>query len=115
MFDWTVAMSHLDSAIDVMELGIENAVYVRAAFAGQTFRKTYTIKFIRNTHDGKSTIVTIGCELYNCDNDHLVFSADKLMLFLGVTNPTKISREPNEKAKPIPSQSKLLILCQRHS
>lgn len=78
-----LSMSHVDSSLDVLDLGFENAVYVNPAFSGDTIHKSFTVKSIRPTQNKANTIVTIKCNLFNQKNQLLV-SADKIMLFYGL-------------------------------
>jgi hypothetical protein len=106
LLNYAVGMSHVDDTKVVLDLGFENAVYVQAAHAGQTFSKTFTIKRIRQTSNGKHTILTIKCDLINTKTKAVVFTVDKIMLFKGVTNAAAESREPEIKKQV--SQSMLL-------
>jgi len=86
-------MSHVDDTRAVLDLGFENATYLRPAYAGETFRKSFIFKRLRTTSDGNNTVATIGCELHNLKHE-LVFQVDKVMLFYGLTNPNNRSVEP---------------------
>ncbi len=70
-------MGHVDENRAVLDLGFDNAVYIRPAYAGETFKQMFTIKHLRQTSDGDSTIMTVGCELVN-QKGQLVFSVDKV-------------------------------------
>lgn len=98
----TVSMAHVDETRGVLDLGYENAVYVRPVYAQDTLKQTFTIKHLRNTSDKHHTIVTVGCELMNQKNQ-LVFACDKIMLYPMVTAPHKISIAPSTPPKPIAS------------
>jgi len=95
----TVSMSHIDDTREVLDLGFDNAVYVRPAYEKETFRKTFIVKRLRTTSDGRNTVATIRCELLNTNNE-LVFTADKTMLFYGLTNPNNRSVIPRSPEVP---------------
>jgi hypothetical protein len=92
----TISMAHVDESREVLDLGFERAVYIRPAFAGDTLRQTFMIKHLRNTSDGKNTIVTVGCELHNQRNQ-LIFSVDKIMLYPMITHPYKLIKASTKK------------------
>ena len=95
----TISMAHVDETRSVLDLGYENAVYVRPGFPGDTLKQVFTIKHLRNTSDEKSTIVKVGCELFN-QKSQLIFSVDKIMLYPMITNPYKLSVAPTHPAPP---------------
>lgn len=105
MFFLTGSMSHVDETKEVLELATRNAVYLQPAYAGDTFRKVFHIRGLRAAKDGKATIVTIKCELFN-QRDEKVFSLDKLMLYPVATNANTHIRPP--ESKPAPPESGLL-------
>ena len=107
-----ISMTHVDESREVLDLAYDNAVYVRPAFAGDTFRQTFTIKHLRNTSDGKNTILTVLCELYN-QRQQLLFSVDKVMLYPQQTHPYKLS--PAAKSPPPPPRSHLLAHLMYHA
>ena len=76
----TASMSHLDELTEVLEYGMYNAVYVRPAYCGDTFKKQFTIVRMRPTIDGSRTVITYKCELYNQRNQ-IVFTCDKAMVY----------------------------------
>jgi len=98
----TVSMSHVDSNKEVLDLGFDNAIYRVPAYPGQTFRKQYIIKGLR-TSDGKGTVATIRCELYNMDQE-LVFDVDKQMLFYGQVNEDNKTSESSRSTPGPPSR-----------
>lgn len=81
-----VSMSHVDEELEVMELGFKNGMYLKPAYAGDTFRKTYSVKAIRpldREYAGvktEGTKVTLKCQLVNQDNEK-IFSIDKIMWY----------------------------------
>ena len=89
----TISMAHVDEALNVLDLGYNNAIYVRPCFSGDTLRQIFTIKHLRNTSQSDATIVTVGCELYN-QRQQLVFTCDKLMLYPKSTPELRISAAP---------------------
>lgn len=109
---YAISMTHVDESREVLDLAYDNAVYVRPAFAGDTFRQTFTIKHLRNTSDGKNTILTVLCELYN-QRQQLLFSVDKVMLYPQQTHPYKLS--PAAKTPPAPPRSHLLAHLMYHA
>lgn len=78
-----VSMSHVDPEREVLDLGLENAQYIRPAFERDTFHKTFTVKSVRPTRDGQDTVIVFHCEVFN-QNQELVFSVDKAMMYRGV-------------------------------
>lgn len=72
------SMSHADHA--KAQTGYRNAKYHWPAFAGDTFRKRFTIQSLRTTSDGRRSIFNILCELRN-QRDRIVFTTEKTMLF----------------------------------
>jgi len=93
-----ISMAHVDETLNVLDLGYDNAVYVRPAFIRDTLRQIFTIKHLRNTSTGDATIVTVGCELYN-QRQQLVFTCDKLMLYPKSTPELRISQAPQQAAQ----------------
>jgi hypothetical protein len=71
-------MSHADHA--KAQTGYRNAKYHWPAFAGDTFRKRFTIQSLRTTSEGRHSIFNILCELRN-QRDRVVFTAEKTMMF----------------------------------
>jgi acyl dehydratase len=74
-----VSMSHLDATRDVLDLGFENATYIVPVYSGDTIKKSFYLKSMKNTSNG-STILTVGCQLFN-QHGQLVYMVDKFMLF----------------------------------
>ena len=96
----------VDENREVLDLGFAHATYVRPAYPGDTLKQHFTIKHLKNTSNGESTIVTVGCELTN-QRGQLIFSVDKSMLFPGVKQPpNKLSPPP--KGAPSKPRSHLL-------
>ncbi len=90
-------MGHVDESREVLDIGFENATYIRPAYAGDTLKQHFTIKHLQNTSNRKNCIVTVGCELTNQRNQ-LIFSVDKAMLFPGVQAPAhNVSAKPETK------------------
>lgn len=94
-----VSMSHVDATREVLEVGFENAVYLKPVYAGDTLTKSFVIKNLRPTQDAKHSIIVVECQLYN-QNDEMVFSADKLLLFYQLTHPSRILRQPHNASPP---------------
>ena len=101
----SISMTHVDESREVLDLAYDHAVYVTPAFPGDTFKQTFTIKHIRQTSDGRNTILTVGCELHNQRNQ-LIFTVDKTMLYPMITHPYKLS--PPSRNPPSPPRSHLL-------
>lgn len=74
------SMSHVDEVLEVLELGLENAIYLRPAYVGDTFTKQFFVKAIRPSNSDKGTVVTLKCELTN-QNSEVVFTLDKVMWY----------------------------------
>jgi hypothetical protein len=72
------SMSHADHA--KIQLGFGVGVYHWPAFAGDTFRKKFTIRRLRTTSDGNNSIATIACEIRNQRGVNL-FTCEKHMMF----------------------------------
>jgi hypothetical protein len=87
-------MGHVDETREVLDIGFENATYIRPTYSGDTLKQHFTIKHLQNTSNGKNVIVTVLCELTN-QRGQLIFSVDKLMLFPDVRAP-----DYNVSAKP---------------
>jgi len=92
-----ISMSHVDETREVLDVGYGNAVYIRPAYAGDTLRQVFTIKELKNTSNGLNTIVVVGCELFNQRNQ-LIFSVDKSMLFMDISQPrSRLSVPPSKQ------------------
>jgi acyl dehydratase len=89
-----VSMSHVDMSTDVWVLGFSNAVYVSPCFAGDTFRKTFTVKNIRGTNDSKHTLVTLTSRIVN-QRGQLCFQVDKRLLYQGTVGQDQFVRQPS--------------------
>jgi citrate lyase subunit beta/citryl-CoA lyase len=72
------SMSHADHA--KIQTGFSNAKYHWPAFAGDTFRKRFVIKALRNTSDGNYSVIDIQSEITN-QRGRVVFSCEKSMMF----------------------------------
>lgn len=62
------------------QTGYKHAKYHWPAFAGDTFRKRFTIQSLRGTSDGRNSLFSILCELRN-QRDRVVFTTEKTLLF----------------------------------
>jgi len=91
----TGAMSHADHA--KAQTGYRNAKYHWPAFAGDTFRKRFTIQSLRTTSDGRHSIFNILCELRN-QRDRIVFTTEKTMLFPFKVPGSTVTSEAAEDA-----------------
>eukprot|EP00466_Bigelowiella_natans_P003293 jgi/Bigna1/80542/fgenesh1_pg.72_\ len=102
-----MAVSHADDSRRVLDLGVEQAVYERPAYLGDTIRKEYHIQDLRTTSSGEDTLLKVKCELINQKNER-VFSLSKTMLFMGTTS----KRGTRDMAKPKnpPKKPKSLLL-----
>jgi hypothetical protein len=88
LLNQAVGMSHVDESREVLDLGFENGHYLEPAYPGNTFKKQFIVKKIRNTKDDKDAIVTFQCNLLNASkNDELTFCVDKTMIFRGMASP----------------------------
>lgn len=103
LFNQTVGMSHVDETREVLDLGFSNGIYVKPAFAGQTFNKQFVIKRIRTSKNGEDSILTFRCNLLNAETKELVFTVDKTMLFRGLVNHKQQPPEPTSQTSLIRS------------
>jgi len=74
----TSSMTHADAA--KVQVGFGNVHYLWPAFAGDTFKKSFHVKAVRNTSDGNHSIMDFTCDLIN-QRGRLCMRADKRMLF----------------------------------
>ncbi|KAL3792765.1 hypothetical protein ACHAWO_002370 [Cyclotella atomus] len=74
----TSAMSHEDAA--KVQVGFGKCIYCWPVFAGDTVRKTFKVKSIRNTSDGNHSIFNFSCSLIN-QRGRVCMTADKRLLF----------------------------------
>jgi 2-methylfumaryl-CoA hydratase len=101
-----ISMGHVDEEREVLDIGFDNATYIRPAYPGDTIKQQFTIKHLKNTSNGKNTLVVVGCELFN-QRQQLIFSVDKTMLFPNISAPaSNLSAPP--KTAPAPPRSHLL-------
>ena len=52
--------THVDESRTVLELRLQNCVYINPVFPGDTLTKSFVIQDIRETADGKNVLVEIG-------------------------------------------------------
>ena len=74
-----VSMSDTHGAI--YHLGFKNARYIKPIQTGYTLRQRITMVSVRNTADGKRSVVTTLRELINIETNEIVFSTDKMELY----------------------------------
>jgi citrate lyase subunit beta/citryl-CoA lyase len=74
-----VSMSDTHGAI--YHLGFRNARLVKSIHTGDTVRQKITMLSVRNTGDGKRSVVTTLRELINVETDEVVFSTEKMELY----------------------------------
>ena len=74
-----VSMSDTHGAI--YHLGFRNAHMVSPIHTGDTVRQKITILSVRNTADGKRSVVTTLRELVNVESDEVVFRTEKMELY----------------------------------
>jgi acyl dehydratase len=104
LLNQAVGMSHVDETREVLDLGFTNGVYVRPAYAGDTFKKQFVIKSISPSTNSKSTIVTFQCNLMNVNqNDAVVFTVDKTMMFRGELDSNKSTSPPSRNLRMVHS------------
>eukprot|EP00457_Paulinella_chromatophora_P009488 gb/GEZN01009555.1/.p1 GENE.gb/GEZN01009555.1/~~gb/GEZN01009555.1/.p1 ORF type:complete len:405 (+),score=26.29 gb/GEZN01009555.1/:64-1278(+) len=107
MLAQTVTMSHLDDSKNILDLSFDNAIYVRPAYVGQTFRKQFVISRLKPANNGANAHATFKCKLYNAETDELVFVANKSMIIYGTQlEPWQSQRAPSKP--PPPAESKFL-------
>lgn len=102
----TGSMSHLDDNKSVLDLGYENAIYERPAYAEETFKKTFLIKGLRPTSDASRTVVTVQCDLYNKSSNQRVFTVDKTLVYPEAIHRHQHMKEPEQR----PAAPKSLLL-----
>lgn len=83
----TSSMTHADAA--KVQVGFGRVSYLWPCFAGDTFRKQFTVASIRNTSDGNHSIFHFTCDLINQRN-RLCMRADKRMLFEFPVPPSNV-------------------------
>jgi acyl dehydratase len=74
----TSSMTHADAA--KVQVGFGKVHYLWPIFAGDTVRKTFTVHKVRNTSDGKHSVVHFNCTLIN-QRGRVCMQAEKRMLF----------------------------------
>jgi citrate lyase subunit beta/citryl-CoA lyase len=74
-----VSMSDTHGAI--YHLGFSNARMIKPIFTGDTVRQKITILAVRNTTDGKRSVVTTLRELLNVETNEVVFCTEKKELY----------------------------------
>eukprot|EP00956_Cyclotella_meneghiniana_P001677 scaffold1823_cov38-Cyclotella_meneghiniana.AAC.8 len=89
----TSAMSHEDAA--KVQVGFGKCVYSWPVFAGDTVRKTFKVKSIRNTSDGNHSIFNFSCNLIN-QRGRVCMTADKRLLFEFPVPESKVTLPPDE-------------------
>jgi len=77
------SMTHVEDSRDVWELRLTDACYNHPIFPGDTMQKTFQIKDVRDTADGKNIIVDINCKLIA--NGKTAFSVTKTMMYTKLT------------------------------
>ena len=87
------SMTHAYDAAKI-ELGFKNARYHWPAFAGDTFKKAFKVKSLRNTSDKKKSIFTIECQLFN-QRQKPLFSVEKTMIFPFEVAPSDVNVQPS--------------------
>ncbi|KAL7489564.1 hypothetical protein ACHAW6_015220 [Cyclotella cf. meneghiniana] len=89
----TSAMSHEDAA--KVQVGFGKCVYCWPVFAGDTVRKTFRVKSVRNTSDGNHSIFNFSCNLIN-QRGRVCMTADKRLLFEFPVPESKVTLLPDE-------------------
>lgn len=74
----TSSMSHADAA--KVQVGFGRVDYVWPLFAGDTVRRSFEVRSVRNTSDGNHSVIEFTCDLVN-QRGRLCMRADKQMLF----------------------------------
>jgi acyl dehydratase len=74
----TSSMSHEDAA--KVQVGFGKVSYLWPIFSGDTLRRVFTVRKLRNTSDGQHSIISFSCDLIN-QRDRLCMRADKRLLF----------------------------------
>ncbi|RYG68968.1 hypothetical protein EON64_03905 [archaeon] len=87
------SMSHADHA--KLQVGFREAQYHWPAFAGDTFKKSFTVRKLRTTSDNHYSLLTVHCQLVN-QRGVVCFTCEKTMLFPLSVAPSEvtISRPP---------------------
>ena len=84
-------MTHADAAL--VQVALDNAIYHWPAFAGDTFKKSFQVKSVRNTSDGNHTVINFSCELSN-QRGRVCMSLDKRMMFPFAVPPSTLDNAP---------------------
>lgn len=100
------SMGHLNDELAVLDLGYNNAVCEQPVYAGDTLRKTFVIKGLQPTRDGKRTVVRVGCQLFNVSTGERVFSVDKQIIYPDAINPANHVRDA--ATAPPPAEGEML-------
>lgn len=110
----TSAMSHEDAA--KVQVGFGKCVYSWPVFAGDTVRKTFKVKRIRNTSDGNHSIFNFSCNLIN-QRGRICMTADKRLLFEFPVPESKVALPPDEPTQLFRDHllSKAHVLTDSHS
>jgi len=109
-------MSYVDDRREVLDLGFANGAYLLPCYAGDTFRKQFVVKEIRNTKKNDASIVTFQCNLLrNNTGGEVVFTVDKIMMFRGLTNQSAKSGLTYKNEGPKSSRLKDHILANSHA
>jgi len=91
------SMSHADHV--KVQTGLKNANYLFPGFAGDTFKKKYIIRSLKNTSDGHHSIITIDCEIRN-QRGVVIFACEKSLLFPFKVPSSDIVVKPSEEDRP---------------
>lgn len=83
----TSSMTHADAA--KVQVGFGRVLYLWPCFAGDTYRKQFTVESIRNTSDGNHSVFHFRCDLIN-QRDRLCMRADKRIMFEFPIQPSNV-------------------------